>query len=771
MPGRRLTLEDAQKLEKKGDLAGAVGAYADHLAATPKDSRAQLRVAELKERLGEALPAAEAFAKLADLHLADGMASKAVAALRQAARLAPHDVALALRLAQQLMDVKRKGDALAVLRAAEQDAVSRADLEGRLAILRLRSQVDEGARASVALADALVEAGKPKEALARLRKLALALSADTDALEQLELYEKIAKLSPEDADSAKGAARVALKLSQGRRALTSLRASLDHHPEDPELFALSAAGLESMGERARALMVYREAARSFSAGQRTVDAQEQWLSVLRLDASDQEARTAVAPPLVPDVAQLLTQSPPKLREITQDEALDALAMLDRTPAPPSQPSATPAEWVLEIEPEELTAPLTLVGDAAREPPYSPEPNAMDVVFAQAGPQAALSALEVTRNVSQPPTLETPLDLSVAGLPATLEERARLEQLLAPPPPGAAPVPVDAGPQAAPMPARALVMLSGPEAAVALTSLAQLGVGATLCPPADEEGAVELARSSKCDLIVAPQGLAPAWRQSGSWLVVGPVTLPRRRARSLIQSAGLPALESMVAGTLGELESALARWGAPLELVGEVGGPVRIASGGSPLYHLGLARERLGSELLAQPAPQVRTRVLVASSGRQGIALASWTVALREGTKVFESPAPDEAALLVLAGAMAQVLNLGGLGVLTLARHRDTWALDGMEPTWGPAGLAVEARLGTSLLKLSLDLARGAPLPALQREGHAFAAVLPVAPPQAAGLRVERSPDGYGCFICSHAAQEVDAAARLSARAEKGDRLL
>ncbi len=732
MAGRRAPLEDAQRLEKKGDFAGAASAYAEHLSSTPKDARAQLKVAELKERIGETEAAAEAFSRLADLHLADGIPAKAVAALRQAARLMPQSSALALRLAKLLVDVERKGDALAVLRAAEQEV--RGDLDARLQILRLRAAIDDGVRSAIALTDALVEAGKAKEAVAHLRKLT---ASGGESLERLELFEKMAKLAPEDADAVKTAARAALKLSQGRRALFALRPGLDFHPEDPELFALSAAGLEALGELARALMVYREAARGFARRERPVDAQEQWLAVLRLDANDTEAKAAVTPATPPQVASAPSSGPGAPREISGAEALSAMAMLDRTPAPPPPGEQVPSEFILEIEPSELAAPLTLVGDPAREAPNAPLESPFQAARAEAGPAAPAG----------PDTTLRPGEVR-AGVAAV--EDVALD----------GPEPEQTGEVA--LPTRALVTVGGPEGSWALRALTELSIGAAQIGPGAEDRAVEQAQAAGCDLIVAPQPLLDVWRHCGKWLALGPTAVARARARSQLHSAGQPVLEHGSAMTLGELEAALARWGAPLELVGEYGPPVRVAGAAALHFHLGLARQRLGPDLLAQPAVDARVRVLVVGAGSApATALGSYGELTRDGTALFESPAANEEELLPMAAAMAQALGLRGVGTLILAKRRERWAFDGMEPSWGPGGLAVEARVGQSLWRLALDAQRRAALAPVERQGVALAAAVGAgAVGSAQSVRVEKGADGERAWLCAKAPTVDEAAEQL-----------
>lgn len=710
MASRKVPLESAQRYEKKGELAKAAAAYSEHLAQSPQDSRALHRQAELYERLGEAGPAAQAFRRLGRLHAQQGFVAKATAAFRQAVRLAPGDVEAVLELCEVLEQASKRGDAAELLERSARELTGPADGEKRLRLLERLADLDSGAGPTLALADALTQLGRQAEAAERLERLVEELRRGKPR-DFLAISERLIALRPRDHRVAVGAAKAALELKEPRRSLLAVRPTLDFFPRDPELAALAAWALETMGERDRATLCHREAARRYALAGQAPQAREQWLAVLRLDPGDQEGRAALAPSLVPDVTRLLDGKAVLRDRIDEAEAAHALSALDLG-------GKLADDFVLEISADELSG---FSSGLKIEPDDRPVP-----AEATAAPAPA-----------EEPVLEA------EPLPEDEE------------PPGAGP---------APMPRRALVLGDGPEAGWVSRALGELEIEVEVVGRGELESALERATSSGCELVFPPSSMAEVWREAGSFLVAGPVARPRFSARSVLRAAGLPVIDSEPARGAEVVRAALSRWGSPVELVGPFGAGLRVQGPGSAAYVLSLAKERLGSELEAQPCCPQALRVAVACDGQRALGLAEWREASLEGLPGLESPAEvGERERLLLAARMAAALGLRGVAVLVLARCGPGWVFESMEPAWGPGGLAVEARTGLSLVQLSVSLARGEPLPeACEPRGAAVAASVPrTSLASLANLRFEPSAAGDQAFLCAHAAEAAQATRRLA----------
>lgn len=356
MAVRRPPLEIAQQHEKKGNLAKAAEAYSEYLSGRPSDARILLRLAEIRERLGEAALAAEAFHQLGVLHAKDGMESKAVAMLRRALKLMPSHLPSLQLLAEVFARAGKKRDALDALAAGSQAAGAAGDLRTRLKMLERAADLDDGLGRKLAYAQALAESGKKVEAFTVLRLAADRLDQQDAPMERLQVLERLLQVSNGDSKIALEAANAAVALRDYRRALISLRIALEKNPDDVDLISLTATVLTAMGEDARALLIFREAARMYGRVGRTGDAKKSWASVLRLSPEDPEAHAAMGTKWVPQARQ----SPPRLGPLAGIElselnnALSALDELSSTDPPP-----VIAGHELEISLDELDVDLVI----------------------------------------------------------------------------------------------------------------------------------------------------------------------------------------------------------------------------------------------------------------------------------------------------------------------------------------------------------------------------------------------------------------------------
>lgn len=353
---RRSPLEIAQQHEKKGNLAKAAEAYSEHLTHNAADPRVLLKFAEIHEKLGNAQPAADGFYRLGVIHAKDSIDAKATAMLRRALKLVPTHSASVNLLADVLVKGGKRRDALEALEVGSRAAASAGDVSSRLKLLKRAAELDEGVTSRLAFAQVLSETGKMNDAITVLRQSAERLGQHSElTLDRLMVLERWLHLAPTDTRVALETAQLAIKLHDERRALGSLRLGLDSDPESPDLISATAMALEGLGEDARALLVFREAARRLTRAGRTVEAKRSWISVLRYSPSDSEALVAVGPGYV--AKQSRPKPPNPLVGIGASEMNAALSSLGEQQQP-NQTSPT-ADHELEISLDDLDDKLTI----------------------------------------------------------------------------------------------------------------------------------------------------------------------------------------------------------------------------------------------------------------------------------------------------------------------------------------------------------------------------------------------------------------------------
>src|SRR5258707_6172468 len=92
-------LDAAQKYLQQGKLPQAIAEYQQILKHEPKDQVTLMTVGDLFVRQGETFQALEYFERLAQIYLADGFLTKAIAIYKKITKLAPEEMRPVERLA------------------------------------------------------------------------------------------------------------------------------------------------------------------------------------------------------------------------------------------------------------------------------------------------------------------------------------------------------------------------------------------------------------------------------------------------------------------------------------------------------------------------------------------------------------------------------------------------------------------------------------------------------------------------------------------------
>ena len=730
MTARRATPESAQKLEKKGNLEGAAAAYADLLQDAPNDTRFLLKLAELQEKSGQLAPANETFRRLGAAHMKEGFRTKAVSVLRRALKLVAHDVANGMMLSDALVGEGKPREAVEALQSVATASHARGDLPAQVALLQRAAGIDGSTPIELALAQALKGVGEHKKAAEHLQVVADRLRAQHAPADRLRVLEQLLELEPKNTRAAIEAAGLALEFRDGHRALVLVRRALDVKPDDLELTLLAGTALEIYGDAPRASRVFREAARVMTAaGDAGARAKEAWMAVLRVSPGDSEAHRAIAPAMAPDLAKLFAMRGTLLNDIGSAEADDAVGFLDQV----SGEDTLSDDDVLDVSPEELETGYTLTIDNFALQPDRPLPVPAPALQLVPDPPAVVSHVEE----------HAPLQVDVeTSRPLRTVNRA-------------------AKPMA--LPQRALVVGDDPEAGWALQALSDLGIDAQALPSAQLARGAERALHDRCDLVRCPVELLEVFGAAGGWLVSGPVQADRRTVRAAAIAGKAPVVQIEQAATAEQLGQLLEKWAGPAELVAALGPPVEVPAGCLPAFQLALARQQLGVEVWAQRPSAGAIWVVVAGDGEGALGLGEFAEARVEGQSMVISPSGEgEQERLDLCARVCRELGLRGVGVVRLVPSDEGgWAVESMEPAWGPGGLAVEARLGLSLVGMAVDLARGEALPTgVVRRGvaHAMRAAASSLG-SLSNLRIETGVDGT-VFLCAHANDGAQSARRL-----------
>ena len=719
MASRRAPLEVAQTHEKKGEWAKAASAYLEHVEAKADDARAWLRLAEIRERLGEGALAAKAFRALAQLQINQGFNSRAVSVLRRSLQHAPEDTSTAVALAEILGAEGKLRDALGVLSSSAEAAKGKGDTAGRFKLLEMAASLDPSAVHRLAWVDALVEVGHEEEALAALRRFANDDRPGREA-DRLRVIERLAQLSPGDASVAASASRIALFLQDPRRALLLVRTALDSHPEDPELFSLAAQALSALGEKPRAALVHKEAARRFAASGLEDDAREEWRRLLRLEPKDAEGLAAVQPALAHGTSA-------ELFEVPEEE--DSTAWLD-------------------VSVEDLDAEGARLSEAMAAPPESGidlEPLS-DVDFELVSDDSEKSSGSADSNADSGSNPARGFDLSEEALTLAMTGNAAHAQ-------------EEAEPQ--PVGNQAMVVGEGPEGGWASRALSAAGLDVKVVSSRDSAAAAARFLEERPGWIFSPSEYAEAWTHAGVVQWIGATVVPRFEARARVKATGLATVESLPVREPRDLATAAEALGTTLQLVGPTGPALTVADSDVPALWLALARQRFGQavEIQVQAAMEELVYVAVAGNGRAAIALGEWCESKRLDVGLaYRAPRDShESERIKLAEAIAAALGLRGIAVLILGRVGDSWRMESLQTRWDAGALTAEARSGQSLLALAVGLARGEPLPATPTlNGAAISAetlvppTLPTAAAIDAPVRWEVGLDSSRAYLCVHA---------------------
>jgi len=258
---KRKILANAQKYLQKGQLDKALKEYQTLVELDPRDANSRLKLGDVHLRRNDRDAAIEAYKKVAVQFTKDGFDAKAVALYKQIAKIDDKRWEIYEPLAELYERLGLTAEALAALQTAA-DAYRR---EGRrreaLELLRKMASLDPTNTTSrLKIADLLVQAEMPDDALAEYEAVAEELERQ-GAQEQLPgVYERMLELAPERTGPLAALARALVAQGQQERAEPFARRLVEADPDSVEGHELLAEILRGQGREDAAEASYRRLA-------------------------------------------------------------------------------------------------------------------------------------------------------------------------------------------------------------------------------------------------------------------------------------------------------------------------------------------------------------------------------------------------------------------------------------------------------------------------------------------------------------------------------
>src|SRR6202163_4250718 len=184
-------IDAAQKFLQQGKMPQAIAEYQHILKNEPKDQVTLMTLGDLFVRQGETFQALEYFERLAQIFLADGFVTKAIAIYKKIAKLAPEETRPVERLAELYVQQGVLSEARPIyLQLAElhQRAGRQAQALGMLR--KLLEAEPENVRVQVRLAELSLAAGKPADAVAAFRTVAEVMFRNGDLAEAVQYADR-----------------------------------------------------------------------------------------------------------------------------------------------------------------------------------------------------------------------------------------------------------------------------------------------------------------------------------------------------------------------------------------------------------------------------------------------------------------------------------------------------------------------------------------------------------------------------------------------------
>jgi tetratricopeptide (TPR) repeat protein len=191
---------NAQKLLHQGKVSQAIQEYVQILKNEPKDQATLMTVGDLYVRQGETFQALEYFERLAQIYLADGFVTKAIAIYKKIAKLAPEETRPVEKLAELYVQQGVLSEARPIyLQLAELHQRAGRQPQAAALLRKLLEAEPDNLRVLTRVAELALAMNQPGEATSAFRSAAEQLHNNGNHAEAIKYVDRALKIDPKDA--------------------------------------------------------------------------------------------------------------------------------------------------------------------------------------------------------------------------------------------------------------------------------------------------------------------------------------------------------------------------------------------------------------------------------------------------------------------------------------------------------------------------------------------------------------------------------------------
>jgi tetratricopeptide (TPR) repeat protein len=269
-------VEAAQKYLHQGKIAQAVSEYQQILKHEPKDQVTLMTVGDLYVRQGETFQALEYFERLAQIFLAEGFLTKAIAIYKKIAKLAPEETRPVERLAELYVQQGVLSEARPLyLRLAELHERAGRQQQAAALLRKLLEAEPDNLRVQTRLAELFLALGQPAEAASAFLAAGRHLQARGDHAEATKFADRALEIAPHNPQAVAAKARSLFAAGQRAEASALIESmpDVDNGGEATDLlldFYLDAGEAQHAGDLAG--RIFARDSRHFSSAHRVATA-------------------------------------------------------------------------------------------------------------------------------------------------------------------------------------------------------------------------------------------------------------------------------------------------------------------------------------------------------------------------------------------------------------------------------------------------------------------------------------------------------------------
>jgi pilus assembly protein FimV len=216
---------NAQKLLHQGKVAQAIQEYVQILKHEPKDQATLMTVGDLYVRQGDTSQALEYFERLAQIYLADGFVTKAIAIYKKIAKLAPEETRPVEKLAELYVQQGVLSEARPIyLQLAELHQRAGRQPQAAALLRKLLEAEPDNLRVLTRVAELALAMNQPGEAASAFRNAAEQLHNNGNHAEAIKYVDRALKIDPKDTHVLTIKARSLSATGQNSAAVSLLKA-------------------------------------------------------------------------------------------------------------------------------------------------------------------------------------------------------------------------------------------------------------------------------------------------------------------------------------------------------------------------------------------------------------------------------------------------------------------------------------------------------------------------------------------------------------------